>query len=515
VSLRARFGLAAGAAVAVAVVAVAAASYEGNRSELYSQIDQSLTRLAAEYADNAGGDNDRDNQPHSGPGAAATFQPFPGTAGSQRHGGGLASLSGDCDQGLGINAPPNQAFGGATGFVQLLEPSGAVCRGTGESSAEIPVSPRARAVASAQLGRFFTTMTVKGNHIRVLVAGLPGYGALMLAWPLADVDRNLRSQLLLLGLVAAGGVALAALLGILVAQTALAPIARFTRQTEAIAVSPEMLEHERLSVEGDDELARLARTFNGTLDALESSVQAQRNLVADASHELRTPIATLRANLQLMRDAERLPEADRAALRTDMIEELDELTRLVSDVVELARGAKPDGEPGELRLDEIVAEALERARRRAPGLEFRARLAPALVHGDGERIARAVSNLLDNAVKWSPPAGAVEVSLDGSTLTVRDRGPGFGADDLPFVFDRFHRARDARAKPGSGLGLAIVKQAAEAHGGFAEASNAPDGGAILRVGFGEALELEEGDGGDAATPPPSGAERGGTPELRR
>jgi two-component system sensor histidine kinase MprB len=242
---------------------------------------------------------------------------------------------------------------------------------------------------------------------------------------------------------------------------------------------------------GSDEMARLAGTFNRTLDALERSVEAQRNLVADASHELRTPIATIRANLQLMRDEELLTPEDRAALRADVIEELDELTALVGDVVELARGSKPSGEPGDVRVDAIVRDAIERARRRAPGVTFHQVIEPTLVRGEADRIARAVTNLLDNASKWSPPDGIVEVILHAGTLTVRDHGPGFKPEDLPFVFDRFHRAKEARAKPGSGLGLAIVRQAAEAHDGFVEASNAPDGGAVLRVGFGPALELED------------------------
>jgi two-component system, OmpR family, sensor histidine kinase MprB len=173
-----------------------------------------------------------------------------------------------------------------------------------------------------------------------------------------------------------------------------------------------------------------------------------------------------------------------------VIEELDELTALVGDVVELARGSKPSGEPGDVRLDEIVREAIDRARRRAPGLTFQQVIEPTLVRGEADRISRAVTNLLDNASKWSPKGGIVEVTLHQGVVTVRDHGPGFNRDDLPFVFDRFHRAKEARAKPGSGLGLAIVRQAAEAHDGFAEASNAPDGGAVLRVGFGPTLELE-------------------------
>jgi two-component system sensor histidine kinase MprB len=266
----------------------------------------------------------------------------------------------------------------------------------------------------------------------------------------------------------------------LVARPAGAPSQRSTRQTEAIAAEPDtMIEQQRLEVTGTDELARLARTFNTTLDALERSVTAQRNLVADASHELRTPIATIRANLQLMRDERLLSAEDREALRGDVIEELDELTALVSDVVELARGTKQRAEPGDVRLDWIVADALERARRRAPQLRFEAALEPTLVRGEGDRIARAVANLLDNAAKYSDQV-EVRVGEDGE-LTVRDHGPGIDAADRPRVFDRFYRAADARGRPGSGLGLAIVRQVAEGHGGTVRAEAAEGGGALLRL----------------------------------
>ena len=301
---------------------------------------------------------------------------------------------------------------------------------------------------------------------------------------MTSVDDALSGELLLLLAIAAGGIALAGLLGILVARTALAPIARFTGQAEAIAANPERLEQQRLEVAGDDELARLGRTFNTTLDALDRSIQAQRNLIADASHELRTPIASLRANLQLLREESRLPAEDRAALRADMIEELDGLTALVADVVELARGSRPQTPPRDTRVDELVEEALARTGRRAPALTIQAELEPTVIHGEEERIARGIANLLDNAVKHGGPHGTIEVRLHAGVLTVRDHGPGFHDEDLPFVFDRFHRARDARGKPGSGLGLAIVRQAAEAHGGTARAANAPGGGALLTVSFG-------------------------------
>ena len=204
---------------------------------------------------------------------------------------------------------------------------------------------------------------------------------------------------------------------------------------------------------GSDELARLARTFNRRSTRSSSSVQSQRNLVADASHELRTPIATIRANLQLMRDEELLSPEDRAALRADVIEELDELTALVGDVVELARGSKPSAEPGDVRLDAIVDDAIERARRRAPTLTFHQVIEPTLVQRRGRPdLARGDATCSTTRPSGARRAASVEVTLHDGVVTVRDHGPGFKEDDLPYVFDRFHRARDARSKPGSGSG---------------------------------------------------------------
>ncbi len=495
-TLRARMGIAAGVAVAVAVIAVAVSSYAGTRSNLQGQLDSSL-RIRTQAVIGPGG-------------PPGVFNPGGGP------GGGGQGRSTDPDEGLGLDRLPPQAFGGASGSVALVYANGHEYVPPSQSS-RIPADARAKSLARSGRGQYFTDMTVGKTHIRVLATGIGSRGALLVALPLTDVDHTLHNQLLLLIGIAAGGIALAALLGLLVARTALRPIARFTRRTESIAANPELLQEQRLEDTGRDELSRLARTFNANLDALERSVQAQRNLVADASHELRTPIATLKANLQLLRDEDRLSQADRDALREDMIEELDELTGLVGDVVELARGSKPGGTQGDVRVDQIALTETERIRRRAPGMTVTAQLEPTLVRGEADRVARAVRNLLDNARKWSPPDGTIEVELRDGVLGVRDHGPGFKEADLPFVFDRFHRASEARSKPGSGLGLAIVRQAAEAHGGFAEAANAPGGGAVVRVAFGPTLELQEqpspeqgGEGWSASTrrsPEPGEAEQ--------
>jgi len=317
-----------------------------------------------------------------------------------------------------------------------------------------------------------------------------GDGAVQVARPLGEVDSVLHRVLLILIAMSAGGIALGAGMGGGVARAALAPVRRFTSGTERIATSGDI--SRRMDVEGDDELARLARSFNATLDELEQSVEAQRHLVADAGHELRTPIASLRANIQVLEEADRLPPGELAALRSDIVSELDELTALVADIVELARGTKAgEAEVDDVRLDLVVDQLVERTRRRAGRqVSFDLDLEPTLLRAQQERIARAVSNLIDNARKWSPPGGLVEVRLHDGELSVRDHGPGFQQADLPHVFDRFFRSDRARSMPGSGLGLAIVRQAAEAGGGWVEASNPPGGGALVRVNFGLPLEDE-------------------------
>lgn len=448
-TLRTRIAGAAGLAVALAVIAVAAAVYLGVRAELRGEVDDSL-RARASMALHGGG--------RGGPGPGGGPGGFP-------------------PQG------PQPAFGGAEGYVQLVLPDGRVLRRP-SATGELPVQSRAREIARAGEGEYLTDLSADGVHVRVLTVALPrGRGALQVARPLDEVDRQLDQIVLVLVLVGAAGIALGAGLGALVARTALAPIGRFTRRTEQLAGDPDPAQ--RMEVSGRDELARLARSFNTTLDALEQSVEAQRQLVADASHELRTPLASLRANIQNLESADRLPLHEREALRADVVSELDELTALVADIVELARGTKPGEMSDDVRVDQIVTEVVARAESRAgSGVSFDVSSEPTLVRGQPQRIQRALSNLVDNALKWSPAGTTVELELHGGELTVRDHGPGFAEADLPRVFERFYRAADARGMPGSGLGLAIVRQAAEAHGGRAEAANAPGGGAVVRVSFG-------------------------------
>ncbi len=382
--------------------------------------------------------------------------------------------------------------------MQFIDPTGAVDIPSGQgSSPTIAPDSGERAIAASGRGELLADRTVRGTHLRVLTLGAGPRGAELVALPLTTVDHELSHILLILLLVGVAGIALAALLGAIVARTALTPIARFTRHTEQLTGDPDL--SRRLQVSGRDELARLAASFNATLEQLELSVAAQRHLIADAGHELRTPIASLRANIQVLQQAGRLTPDDREALRQDIIDELDELTALVSDVVELARGTRGELATDDVRLDQIVADAVERTRRRCD-LRFEVSLQPTVVRGAGERINRAVANLLDNARKWSPPGGLVEIELREGILAVRDHGPGFQEADLPHIFERFYRAERARGLPGSGLGLAIVRQAAEAHHGYVRAENAPGGGARLEASFGAPLATSLSDSSPLVSP---------------
>jgi two-component system sensor histidine kinase MprB len=471
-TLRTRIAAVASVSVALAVLAAAVGLYAAVRSDLRGEVDHTLQARARAFA-GAPAPDDHDQGQGQGYGGPR------GPAGSYGAGGAFPGH---------VEPAP---FGAASGYVEFISPEGQVFvpGGQGSSSRKIALTANDEAIAARGSGASFSQRSVDGTKLRVLTSGTGPNGAVLIAQPLTEVDHELSHLLLILALIGAGGVVLAALLGALVARTALAPIGRFTQRTESLTGNLDL--SRRLDVQGRDELARLADSFNGTLDALERSVQAQRHLIADASHELRTPISSLRANIQILGEAERLAPEEQASLRADIVAELDELTALVGDVVELARGAAPDGAVDDVRLDEVVRGAVASARRRGE-LSFELSLEPMVVRGQADRIGRAVSNLVDNARKWSPEGAAVEVTLAGGVLSVRDHGPGFEEADLPFVFDRFYRARDARKLPGSGLGLAIVRQAAEACGGFAEAQNAPGGGALLRVGFGAPVELTPG-----------------------
>jgi two-component system sensor histidine kinase MprB len=295
------------------------------------------------------------------------------------------------------------------------------------------------------------------------------------------VLSNLR---LILALLLAGGIALAAGLGRLAARRVLAPLGEVAGAAQHIGETDDL--SGRVPVHADDEVGQLAVRFNSMLDRLESSraaldesVRAQRQLVADASHELRTPVTSLRTNIEVLLEGGELDPEDRRRLLADVVEQSEELSALVGDLIELARGDQPGSATEDVRLDRVAAESVARARRNVAGVRFDARLEPTIVEGVPERLGRAINNLLDNAARHSPVGGTVDVAVGPDGVRVRDHGPGVAEQDLPYVFDRFFRGANSRGRQGSGLGLAIVRQVAEQYGGNVAVANAPDGGAVF------------------------------------
>jgi two-component system sensor histidine kinase MprB len=373
---------------------------------------------------------------------------------------------------------PAAAFGAASGIAQATLPSGTII--SPQAGGMLPVTAAVKDVASGKRAAFLSDQTVDGVHLRVLTRRGAMGDVLQIARPLTDADNTLARLRWVLAAVMLGGVALAGGLGVLVSRAATRPLARLTGTAEQVTATGDL--HHRIPAATDDEPGRLATAFNAMLAALESSRDAQRQLVADASHELRTPLTAIRANIELLEHAPDLPPAERAAMLESARGQLEDLTVLVGDLVDLARpGERPAEPPEDLRLDSLVADAVDRARRHAPTTTFELTAEPCVVRARRARLVRAIGNLLDNAVKWSPPGEAVEVRVREGEVTVRDHGPGIAQGDLPHVFDRFYRAPSARGLPGSGLGLAIVKHVADAHRGAVSAEAAPGGGTLMRL----------------------------------
>lgn len=306
--------------------------------------------------------------------------------------------------------------------------------------------------------------------------------ALVLAQALTSQERvlsRLGSVMLVFG---GAGVLVAAIAGWGVARNGLRPVRRLSLAAEEIARTEDL---EPLPVEGTDEIARLASSFNQVLTSLGASRDRQRRLVIDAGHELRTPLTSLRTNIELLTQDSHgelvIPPAARGELLGDVRAQIEELTTLIGDLVELARDEPMGPVVGPVDLQETLEQALARVRLRAPGITFTLDAEPWVLLGEGHAIERAVTNLLDNAAKWSPPDGAVRITLRDGLVSVEDDGPGIAEQDRPHVFERFYRAEESRAMPGSGLGLSIVAQVVERHAGSVQVTRAVTGGARLEM----------------------------------
>ena len=444
-NLRKRVAVAAAIAVAIAVVLVAIVSYFVVRDQLRGAVDSALKAQAAAV------------QQH--PDLNSLLPGIPASA------------------------------GGPAPYAQILLADGSVI--PIEGNVTLPVTSNETKVAGGNAPPYLTDVRVGGSHLRVITFWIPvpvrgEPAAIQLARPLNSVDHVLSIMRLVLFLVCVGGVALAAVLGRLAATRVLAPLAEVAATAQHVSETEDLTS--RIHVQTDDEVGQLATRFNamierlqGSRDQLDESVRAQRQLVADASHELRTPITSLRTNIELLLEHEDVDPEERRRILADVVEQTEELSALIGDLIELSRGDFPDDSYEDLRLDQLVEDSIRRAERNFPQIAFSPTLAPMGVEGNPDRLSRAVNNLLDNAARHSPPGGPVEVAVDEDGVRVRDHGPGVAQLDLPYVFDRFYRGAGARGRHGSGLGLSIVRQVAEQHRGSVSVANAPDGGAVFTL----------------------------------
>lgn len=435
-SLRTRIALIASAAVAAAVLAISVTVYVAAENRLVDELDRSLTeRFATPRAFRDLLDDVNQRRPR-GP-----FQ-------TERD---IIFLQVTNSQGR-VGVPPDQDI--------LLPP--------------FPIGSGREGHA------VMTEATVQGIHLRIANFELAqGSGVFQIATSREEVDATLASLAWTLSLIGFVGIAGAALLGLFVARSSLRPIEKLTDAAEHVAATKQLAE--RIDVDREDELGRLAGAFNEMMEALEGSREQQRRLVRDAGHELRTPLTALRTNIEFLAKAAELPESEKAAVYADLRTELAELTDLVNEVVEVAAEADVTEPEAPVDLGELADEVVNRFRRRAPQpLELHVD-SPATLRGRRTSLERALGNLIDNAIKWSPPDVPISASVAGSRVAVENQGPGIAPEDRERVFDRFYRASAARSKPGSGLGLSIVKQVVDTHGGRVFVEETPSGATI--VGF--------------------------------
>ncbi|MGI5040883.1 sensor histidine kinase [Streptomyces sp. JAC128] len=447
--LRSRLALLVAAAVAAAVAAVAAACWFVTREQLEHQLDESLR-------------------------GSKVDQPY------------LANLYTYCNGGTSL---PPRPFTGVT--VQLIDSQGTVCIAPGTS--KLPVGDEDLEVAKRQRTYALHSVTAEGGEdMRVYTSQLDVRGpgsdtgnlAVSIARPMSEVTEPLSTLAWVLVLVAGIGVVGAGAAGLWIARTGLRPVDDLTRAVEHVAETEDLTV--RIPAEGEDEIARLSRSFNAMTSSLATSRDRQSQLIADAGHELRTPLTSLRTNIELLARSDdtgrAIPPEDRKALMSSVKAQMTELAALIGDLQELSR---PDAaQPGPLQvvaLHDITRTALQRVRLRGPELTITAELAPWYVRAEPAALERAVVNVLDNAVKFSPAGGTVEVVLHRGELTVRDHGPGIPAEELPHVFDRFWRSPSARQLPGSGLGLSIVARTVQQAGGEIALTPAEGGGTVAAI----------------------------------
>ncbi|MFD0315885.1 HAMP domain-containing sensor histidine kinase [Streptomyces flavalbus] len=459
--IRSRLALLVAAAVAFAVAAVSVTCWFVVRGKLYDEIDDNLGggNVQVALADVRPTLQNCSQTPHAPPGIGPSIRSYKQ----------LVTSDGDAC-----------VFNDSAGAVRI-------------TAADVKVAETAEGEA-----RFRDGKDSEGNDVRVMTAPLAEGVALQFAFPLKDTRSTLNELALLLLIVSGVGVVGAGAAGLAVARAGLRPVDKLTEAVEHVARTEDLTIRIPVEEDSDDEVARLSHSFNSMTSALASSRDLQQQLIADAGHELRTPLTSLRTNIELLTRSEEtgrpLPEADRKALLASVKAQMTELAALIGDLQELSRpdtGQHSAARAQVIAFHETVDSALRRARLRGPELTITADVHPWYVRAEPSALERAIVNILDNAVKFSPESGTIEVHLADGTLTVRDHGPGIPADELPHVFDRFWRSPSARALPGSGLGLSIVARTIQQTGGEVSLRPARNGGTVATVRL-----------PGAATPPP-------------
>ncbi len=443
-SLRAQLALLTSLLVGGTVIAVSLVAYFATKDRLRTQIDNTL-QVRSEAVGSAPG---LPNRP--GPGG---------------------------DRGGGPGADGDDPFGNTDTFFQVINTSGDVVRAPSGQAIQIPVGDSDIAVAKGDRSGFLHDATTDdGVHLRVVTNPGDNGEAVQIARSLDEVDASLSGLRRILFGVSAAGMVVAAVAGLLVAQRTLRPVSKLTVAAEHVAATQEF--DTAIEVNRKDEIGRLAMSFNEMLAALHESRMQQRQLVADASHELRTPLTSVRTNIEFLMRNDGLSEDERQETLRDVRTELDELTKIVRELVDLASERRPDAASFEdVRLDLLAGSVAERATRRT-GQSIEVHAEPTLVVGNYDLLERAAGNLVENAAKWNATGSPIEITVADGAFKVRDHGPGIAPEDRAHVFDRFYRAESARGTPGSGLGLAIVKQIIDAHAGRVWVEPAPGGGTI-------------------------------------
>ena len=440
-SLRVRIALISAVAVAIAFAVAALVTYNATRSELIAEVDQSLNERV-EKLERAGNTIE----------LIAALSPFD-------------------------DAPRGPFERGQRGFDAIYWRF-FISDGTRiEVGGNLPLGPQEEKVIAGEVPFVFRTVADGDDNLRMLTSQISS-GTVQVARSLDEVDGSLEGLAQVLRFAAVIGVVLAGVIGYFIARGAARPIGQLAAAAEHVAETQELAS--RIDVNRDDEVGRLAQSFNAMLAALESSRQQQHRLVHDAGHELRTPLTAIRTNVELLGRAESISPDERSQMIADIESEIQELSGLVTELVDLAAAPPPDdAHVEEIVMGDLVERMADKYRRRT-GREIDVSVDSAVVRGNVAQIERAVANLLDNAAKWGPVDEPIAVTAEQGRVTVTDRGPGIEAADRPHVFERFYRATRDRATPGSGLGLSIVAKVAADHGGEVFVGDSSDG---AEVGF--------------------------------